>query len=107
MVSWQHGKTNERMGRAEKLLPKGWEEKAKENKAICRTRKVGSAEELLRVELLHFGEGLSLKETSAVAKEGGISDISSVALYPGEAAIWQGKKALTILLMPVGILPCV
>ena len=84
------------------FLPKGWAEKANESKAICRTRKVGSAE-----ELLHFGEGLSLKETSAVAKEGGISNISSVALYPGEAAIWQGKKALTILLMPVGILPCV
>ena len=63
------------------FLPEGWEEKARESKAICRTRKVGSAEELLRVELLHFGEGLSLKETSAVAKEGGISDISSVALY--------------------------
>lgn len=63
------------------FLPEGWEEKAKESKAICRTRKVGGAEELLRVELLHFGEGLSLKETSAVAKEGGISDISSVALY--------------------------
>ena len=42
------------------FLPNGWEEKAKESKAICRTRKVGSAEELLRVELLHFGEGLSL-----------------------------------------------
>ena len=63
------------------FLPEGWEEKAKDSKAICRTRKVGSAEELLRVELLHFGEGLSLKETSAMAKEGGISDISSVALY--------------------------
>ncbi len=63
------------------FLPEGWGEKAKESKAICRTRKVGSAEELLRVELLHFGEGLSLKETSAVAKEGGISGISSVALY--------------------------
>ncbi len=42
------------------FLPEGWEEKANESKAICRTRKVGSAEELLRVELLHFGEGLSL-----------------------------------------------
>ncbi len=63
------------------FLPEGREAKAKESKAICRTRKVSSAEELLRVELLHFGEGLSLKEASAVAKEGGISDISSVALY--------------------------
>ena len=63
------------------FLPKGWEEKARESKAICRTRKVGSAEELLRVELLHFGEGLSLKETVTAAKEGRISDISSVALY--------------------------
>ena len=63
------------------FLPEGWEEAARETGAICRTRKVSSAEELLRVELLHFGEGLSLKETSAVAREGEISDISSVALY--------------------------
>ena len=63
------------------FLPEGWERKAWESKAIRRTRKVGGAEELLREELLHFGEGLSLKETSAAAKEGGISDISSVALY--------------------------
>jgi len=65
----------------ESFLPEGWEEKAKESKAICRPREVSSAGELLQVELLHFGEGLSLKETSTVAKEGGISDISSVALY--------------------------
>ena len=39
------------------FLPNGWEEKAKESKAICQTRKVGSAE-----ELLHFGEGLLLAE---------------------------------------------
>lgn len=57
------------------LLPDGWEEKAKESKAICRTRKVGNAE-----ELLHFGEGLSLKETSTVAKESEISDISSASI---------------------------
>ncbi len=63
------------------FLPEGWEEQARESKAIRRTRKVSSAEELLRVELLHFGEGLSLKEASAAAKEGGISDISGVALY--------------------------
>jgi len=63
------------------FLPNGWEEQAKKSKAICRTRKVNSAEELLRVELLHFGEGFSLKETSTIAKEGEISDISSVALF--------------------------
>ena len=81
------------------FLPEGWEEKARESKAICRTRKVGSAEELLRVELLHFGEGLSLKETSAVAKEGGIADISSVALYhrarkSGEWLRWMCEELL-------------
>ncbi len=58
------------------FLPKDWEEKAKESNAICRIRKVSGAE-----ELLHIGEGLSLKEASVVAKEGGILDISSVALY--------------------------
>ncbi len=42
-------------------MPNDWEEKAKESKAICRTRKVGSAEELLRVELLHFGVNANLK----------------------------------------------
>lgn len=72
MDEWQTLKT---------FLPNGWEEQARTSGAIRRTRKVSNAEELLRVELLHFGEGLSLKETSAVAKEGGVSDISSVALY--------------------------
>ena len=75
------GKITGEWAELESFLPEGWEEKARESKAICRTRKVGSAEELLRVELLHFGEGMSLKETSTVAKESGISDISSVALY--------------------------
>jgi len=90
----------------ESLLPEGWEEKEKESKAICRTRKMCSAEELLRVELLHFGEGLSLKETSAVAKESGISDISSVALYhrarkSGEWLKWMCEGMLERLGTPV------
>lgn len=94
------------MGRIERewdalrsFLPDGWEDAARKSGAICRTRKVNSAEELLRVELLHFGEGLSLKETSIVAKEGKISDISSVALYKrarksGEWLRWICERML-------------
>lgn len=80
-------------------LPQGWEEKAKATGAIRRSRKVSSAGELLQVELLHLGEGLSLKEASAVAREGEVVNISSVALYKrlrnsGEWLKWIAENML-------------
>jgi len=62
------------------FLPAGWREKAKELGALRRCRKVPNADVLLRVLLLHLGEGCSLRETSALAREGGLADLSDVAI---------------------------
>jgi len=62
------------------FMPTGWEEKAKELGAMTRQRKISSAETLLRVLLIHLADGCSLRETVVRAKQGGLVDISDVAL---------------------------
>jgi hypothetical protein len=63
-----------------KLLPEGWQAKAKELGALRRCRKVESAEVLLRVLLIHLAEGCSLRETAVRAARGGLSKLSDVAI---------------------------
>ncbi len=62
------------------FLPEGWREKAKELGALRRCRKVPDADTLLRVLLLHLAEGCSLRETAALAREGGLVTLSDVAI---------------------------
>ena len=62
------------------LLPEGWREKAKELGALRRCRKVVDAERLLRVLLIHLAEGCSLRETALRARQGGIMELSDVAI---------------------------
>lgn len=62
------------------ILPEGWREKAKELGALRRCRKVPDAERLLRVLLIHLAEGCSLRETALRAREGGIAQLSDVAI---------------------------
>ncbi len=62
------------------MLPDGWREKAKELGALRRCRKVQDPERLLRVLLIHLAEGCSLRETSLRARQGGILQISDVAI---------------------------
>jgi hypothetical protein len=62
------------------FLPPGWREKAKDLGALRRCRKVPSADALLRVLLLHLAEGCSLRETSALARRGGLAELSDVAI---------------------------
>ena len=63
-----------------KLLPGGWQAKAKELGALRRCRKVESAEVLLRILLIHLAEGCSLRETAVRAARGGLSQLSDVAI---------------------------
>jgi hypothetical protein len=63
------------------LLPENWQEKAWELGALRRTRKIRSAEELLRLLLLHVGPGLSLQQAVVRAGQWGLPEISDVALY--------------------------
>jgi hypothetical protein len=54
-----------------RLLPDGWEEKAKELGALTRRRKVKSAEELPRLVLLYVTEGGSFAGTKALLEMSG------------------------------------
>jgi hypothetical protein len=62
------------------FLPKGWTSQAKKLGALGRKRGFKSANALLRTLLIHLASGCSLKETAARAKQGGISNVSAVAL---------------------------
>lgn len=62
------------------LLPPGWEETAVSLGALRRLRGFSSAENLLRVLLIHLAQGCSLRETAVRAKRGGIAQVSDVAI---------------------------
>lgn len=81
------------------FLPSGWQDKAKELGALRRCRKIPNAETLLRVLLIHLAEGCSLRETSVRAREGGIIDLSDVAILDrlkqaGEWFRWMNTKLM-------------
>ena len=64
-----------------KLLPDGWEEKAKELGALQRARDIKTPEELLRMILLYLTEGKSFAGTAAIRQLSGEIKISKVAVY--------------------------
>lgn len=62
------------------FLPAGWEAMARQSGALRRARDFPDAESLLRVLLLHVGEGCSLVETAVRARQLGIT-VSAVAVF--------------------------
>jgi hypothetical protein len=62
------------------FLPAGWEEMARRSGALRRARDFPDAESLLRVLLLHIGNGCSLAETAVRARYLGI-EVSPVAVF--------------------------
>ena len=79
------------------FLPQGWEEKARELNALRRGRKIKDAESLLRVLLMHFATGDSLRTTVAHIKEGGLGEISDVGLLKrvktsGDWFLWMSQQ---------------
>jgi len=63
-----------------KLLPNGWQAKAKEFSALIRKRKIDNAETLLRVLLMYLAEGKSFRTTSVYAQEAGLCNINDTSL---------------------------
>ena len=66
-----------------------------------RCRKIPNAEILLRVLLIHLAEGCSLRETSVRARQGGIVDLSGVAILDrlkqaGEWFRWMNTKLMQL-----------
>jgi hypothetical protein len=82
-----------------RFLPAGWAEQAKRLGALRRQRKVASAEQLLRVLLIHLVDGCSLRETVARAREGKLAEMSDVALLKRlrAASEWLRWMALELL----------
>jgi hypothetical protein len=64
----------------EALLPDRWMEMARELGAFQRARGIADARALLRVMLIHLGEGCGLRETAARASLANIAQVSDVAL---------------------------
>ena len=64
----------------ERLLPQGWEGKARELGALRRGRGIADATTLLRVMLIHLAHGCGLRETAARARLGGLASVSDVAI---------------------------
>jgi hypothetical protein len=79
-----------------RVLPTGWEAKARELGALRRCREFADAATLLRVLLIHLAEGCSLRETAVRAAEGQLVKVSDVALMKrlkvsGEWFRWMGE----------------
>lgn len=64
----------------ERMLPTGWQAQAKQLGALRRCRGFEDAGSLLRVMLIHLGDGCSLRETAVRARQGGLAEVSDVAL---------------------------
>ena len=82
-----------------RLLPAGWEEQAKTLGALRRCRKIPDARTLLRVLLIHLGEGCSLRETAVRASQGGVAEVSDVAIMDrlrqsGEWFRWMSSELM-------------
>ena len=65
----------------EGLLPSGWEDAAREQKAFRRVRYTSAPGALLRLLLFHAVNGSGLRETVVQAKAAGLESMSPVALF--------------------------
>jgi hypothetical protein len=74
------GRGKDRFSQLLELLPKEWEEKAKELKAFQRARGIKSPKDLLMLILLYLTKGKSFRGTSAVQRLSGEAGMSDVAI---------------------------
>jgi hypothetical protein len=82
-----------------RVLPTGWQDKARELGALRRRREFADAATMLRVLLIHLAEGCSLRETAVRAAEGQLVTVSDVALLKrlrvcGEWFRWMGEELI-------------
>jgi hypothetical protein len=82
------------------ILPQGWREKARELRAMRRRRgEIQEPETLLRILMIHLLDGCSLRETATRAAQGGLAQVSDVALLKrvracGEWFRWMGAELM-------------
>ena len=93
-----------------RVLPLGWQDKARELGALRRCRQFADAATLLRVLLIHLAEGCSLRETAVRAAEGQLVTVSDVALLKrlrlsGEWFRWIGEELMHRWMTPRPVRP--
>lgn len=93
-----------------RVLPLGWQKKARELGALRRYREFADAATLLRVLLIHLAEGCSLRETAVRAAEGRLVTVSDVALLKrlrvsGEWFRWMGEELMRRWMTARPVLP--
>jgi hypothetical protein len=93
-----------------RVLPAGWQDKARELGALRRHREFPDAATLLRVLLIHLAEGCSLRETAVRAAEGQLVTVSDVALLKrlrvsGEWFRWMGEELMRRWMTPRPVRP--
>jgi DDE family transposase len=93
-----------------RVLPLGWQEKARELGALRRYRQFPDAATLLRVLLIHVAEGCSLRETAVRAAEGRLVTVSDVALLKrlrvsGDWFRWMGEELMRRWMTPRPVQP--
>jgi hypothetical protein len=86
------------------LLPKDWQDQARQHGAVERLRGFDSVESLMRTLLLHVGQGYSLRETVVRAKAAGLASVSDVALMKRlrSAELWL-RSLCSLLLEEEGV----
>ena len=82
-----------------KLLPEGWEDQARTLGALKFGRQFSGPDNLLRILLMYFSDGCSMRETVARARVGNLADLSDVALLKrvnksGEWLHWMSERLI-------------
>jgi hypothetical protein len=82
-----------------RFLPTGWQQKARDLKALQRHRRFSDAGKLLRTLLIHLVEDCSSRETVVRARQGDIATISDVAFLKrlrlaGEWLRWMASGVM-------------
>lgn len=89
-----------------KLLPEGWEDQARTLGALKFGRQFSGPDNLLRILLMYFSDGCSMRETVARARAGNLADLSDVALLKrvnksGEWLRWMSQRLIQENSIPV------
>lgn len=98
---------NENWQCLKRVFPAGWEEMARPLGAWRRApRSIASTEALLRLLLIHLADGCSLRETVVRAREGGLADVSDVALTKRLSAAAEWLRWMAVQLLERRGVPC-
>ena len=109
MPAEEYKKLIEDWSKLTKLLPAGWEDQARTSGALKFGRQFEGADHLLRVLLMYFSDGCSMRTTVARARAGNVAQLSDVGLLKrinksGEWLRWMSARLIQET--PVSAMKC-